>query len=133
MEKTKWIEDKLNKIVLISAILAIPQVIGWYIELFKDKAMSPILREFLVCSTLFTFIVFVLWIWYKIDCWREDNNKIKKELALIIKTKNDIRQKIATLENYKLYNPATLGNLTNTPRHSDIDRQIEELKNKLIK
>jgi hypothetical protein len=48
MEKTKWIEDKLNKIVLISAILAIPQVIGWYIELFKDKTMSPILIEFLV-------------------------------------------------------------------------------------
>ena len=132
MEKTKWIEDKLNKIVLISAILAIPQVIGWYIELFKDKTMSPILREFLVCSTFFTFIVFVLWIWFKIDCWRDDNNKIKKELALINKTKNDIRQQIAVLEFYKLNNPVTLGNLTNSWKHSDIDRQIDELKNKLI-
>jgi hypothetical protein len=94
--------------------------------------MSPILREFLVCSTFFTFIVFVLWIWFKIDCWRDDNNKIKKELALINKTKNDIRQQIAVLENYKLNNPVTLGNLTNSWKHSDIDRQIDELKNKLI-
>jgi hypothetical protein len=53
-------------------------------------------------------------------------------LALINKTKNDIRQQIAVLENYKLNNPVTLGNLTNSWKHSDIDRQIDELKNKLI-